>query len=175
MIDLLTSSLTAAMDRLRQHSDLIGLTNLDEATFRSFVIAELNRHSPDVHCQTEWNRFDLLLQRGKSNVLIEFKFFLSRPLYGLDGKLIRWKGGPGKENEGEFKSCISKLKRAEIEGIEKKFIILAFERNHPRIGSRSYANCYADLSAFGINSAFSIEHSFDNVLDCRLIELTSIE
>lgn len=84
--------LRTAMAHLEEHIRGLGgrakrgLENTDEATFRSMVLRALMTRLPDAECQTEWKRYDLLVQAKGLNVLIEFKFYVSRLFRSLGGE-----------------------------------------------------------------------------------------
>lgn len=42
--------------------------------------------------------------------MIEFKYYLSRQTYRLDGSAGPRKGGAGAQNEREFQACVEKLR-----------------------------------------------------------------
>jgi len=134
---------------MNAHADVVGIQNTDEATFRSFFLAELRRRFPKAACQTEWFRYDLLVQHARRNILIEFKYYLTRPLVGLDGSRVRWKGGAGPKNEGEFRTCVAKLRHCKHAPIHAKYLVLAYERNTPRKSGASFHASYRDLARGG--------------------------
>ena len=115
---LLKESIELAMRIVSDHALLVGRDNVDEATFRSFIIAEIIRREPKAKCQTEWRRFDLLVQVNSDAALIEIKFYLGiRRSLLLDGTLGKWKGGPGaRTNEREFRQCMVKLHNTSCPG-----------------------------------------------------------
>src|SRR5689334_22381341 len=100
---LIEECIEGAMRTVTDHALLIGHENVDEATFRSFLIAEIKRRHPNARCQTEWRLFDLLLQFENDAALIEIKFYFSaKRTILVDGSVGDWKGGPGVQNEREF-------------------------------------------------------------------------
>ena len=173
MMDLLPDTLAAALASLREHSTLVGLFNVDESTFRSFVLAELKRRVPDANCQTEWEkmRADLLFQSPERNVLIEFKFYITRPMHALDGSFLRWKGWAGPENEDDFRHCVEKVKAIRLKEIDDKFIVVVHELSTTRRSKYSFEESYRDLSRFGLDSTQTIKHSFDDTLVCKLTRI----
>jgi hypothetical protein len=173
MTAFLIECLKTALSRLREHAELVGLFNVDESTFRSFVLAEIMSSNSLARCQTEWekNRIDLLCQMNERNVVVEFKFFVTRPMLGLDGSHLRWKGWASPENEGEFRACVEKLTHLAIKGIDDKFIVLAHEVSTVKKSRHSFVKSYQDLSRFGIHAVHPIDHNFCDTVMCKLIEV----
>lgn len=135
--------LAGAMRRFSRHVRLIGLPNTDEPTFRSFVLAEIMRRFPEARCQTEWHRFDLLVQLDSENVLIEFKYCIHRRTSELNGEDGTWKRGPGPGNESEFWTCIQKLRDCDL--VQHKFVILAYECDKAWTRTYSYEQSYGRI------------------------------
>jgi len=95
--------------------------------------------------QTEWKKFDLLVQVGGVNTLIEFKYYLLRRTYGLDGVAGQAKGGPSLKNEAEFQACLGKLRDTVVPGIEQRRLILVYERDGNSSRRRSLHRSYGEL------------------------------
>jgi len=136
-----------AMCRLLAHAAKVGLANTDECTLRAFFMAAAHDLvDPSPRLQTEWRRFDLLLQNNGLATVIEFKYYMRRRSLGLQGEHIGFKGGPGPKNEAEFKACVEKLRTAAIPGVADRRLILVYERQ-PNSGSRySFSQSYQDLT-----------------------------
>lgn len=129
MRELLIGSLEAAMVALKDQADLVGLENVDESTFRSFAMAAIRRRSANSRIQAEWNRVDLFVSVGDVIAAVEFKFYVHRPHYDLAGKLVRWKGGAGPKNSGEFQACLENMHNLEYSGIQNRYVVLLFEND----------------------------------------------
>ncbi|HET6441853.1 MAG TPA: hypothetical protein VFH53_05700, partial [Phycisphaerae bacterium] len=93
--------MAAAIEKMKAHVELVERENVDESTFRSFLLAEIKRRRPEARCQTEWHRFDLLVQSGTLTALVELKFYITRRTRDLDGCSGQFKGGASKKNKGE--------------------------------------------------------------------------
>ena len=164
--------LAATMDRLRGHAQLVELANTDEATFRSFFIAELKRQMPSAMCQTEWHRYDLLVQVEGRNALIEFKYYINRRTLELTGKLGKWKGEAGTQNEDEFWKCVDKLRKNTRQPIHAKYLILVYERNYPRRSMYSFTKSYDSLSRGDrFSRVLDVDHAMSDVLRCKLLHI----
>ena len=165
--------LSATMVRLQEQVRFVGLPNTDEATYRSFFLAEVSRQLPQLTCETEWNRVDLLLQHGSRNVLIEFKYYVERRSRQLDGSLGHWKGGPGPKNESEFWTCVEQLAECTFEPIYRKYLILVYQRGSVRGGTRySYSLSYDSLTpGSSIERVIRVPHVMDSLLACNLIRV----
>jgi hypothetical protein len=137
-----------AMRRLLAHAEKVGLANTDECTLRAFFMAAAHDHlKPSPKFQTEWRRFDLLLQVGDLATIIEFKYYMQRRTVGLQGQHLGFKGGPGLKNEAEFNACVHKLRTAELPGVADRRLILVYEEQ-PNGGTRhSLSQSYRDLAA----------------------------
>lgn len=164
------NALETAMRQLARHARRVGLANTDESTFRSLFLAELKRQTPSAECQTEWHRFDLLVQVDGANALIEFKYYISRRTREIDGTLGGWKGGAGSQNEGEFEQCVDKLRRCCHRPIHRKCLILVYERSYDRRSRYSFAKSYDDLSGNRqIAQVCEIDHPMADQLTCKLL------
>src|SRR5919112_2713985 len=118
-----------AMRRLLAHAEKVELPNTDESTLRAFFMAAAHDQLvPRPRFQTEWRRFDLLLQIGELATVIEFKYYVQRRSQGLQGELLGFKGGPGPKNEAEFNFCVQKLRTAVLTGVGDRRLILVYER-----------------------------------------------
>jgi hypothetical protein len=93
-----------AMRRLLAHAEKVELPNTDESTLRAFFMAVAHDQLvPRPRFQTEWRRFDLLLQIGELATVIEFKYYVQRRSQGLQGELLGFRGGPGLKNDWSMK------------------------------------------------------------------------
>jgi len=118
-----------AMTRILEHADKVGLANTEEFTFRSFFMAAAHELLRLPRFQTEWHKFDLLVQDDHTATLIEFKYYLLRRTIGLDGAPGRPKGGAGLKNESELYACINKLRTTAVAGIHERRLVLVYERD----------------------------------------------
>ena len=170
MENAIISALGDALGCLASHVKTVGVMNTDEATFRSFFMASLMERRPGARCQSEWFRFDLLVQAGDLNALVEFKYYISRRTIGLDGKPGQWKGEAGPGNEGEFWACVRKLRERSDESIHHKYLILIYERPYERKSKYSFTRSYDSLGAnddlLGVRD---IGHALAEQLTCKLI------
>ena len=171
MRKLLTAALHRAMSKLQRHLKLVGGNNADEATFRSFLLAEIMRLAPEAKGQIEWHRFDLLVRCGTSNMLIEIKFYMPDRTFALDGTPGNWKGGAGPKNESEFSACVDKLRSTNLASISHKFLILVYESRTVRQSKYSFSKSYEDLTRFGLSDVQTIDHKFTVRAACKLIQI----
>jgi len=169
---MLKNALAGAMHRLKDHAELVGLANVDEFTFRSLVLAEIMRRDTNARCQTEWHRFDLLVQRQTRNAIIEFKFYLNRKTVEVDGTSGDWKGGAGKKNEKEFWACVRKLHQDRNPRIHNRYLVLVYDMEYPKRSPCSFVASYDGLApSREIKSVTRITHCLDTRLACKLIEV----
>jgi hypothetical protein len=136
------------MRRLLVHAEKVELPNTDECTLRAFFMAAAHDllGAPRPRFQTEWRRFDLLLQIGGLATVIEFKYYLQRCTRGLRGEHLGFKGGPGPKNEAEFRACVQKLRTAVLPNVAGRRLILVYERESSGQSRRSFDRSYRDLS-----------------------------
>jgi len=172
MRQLLLKSLSAAMLRIKKHARLVDLNNIDESTFRSFVMAELRRNRPDVILHTEWeHRVDLLLQCNNENAVVEFKFYVPKRMYSLTGQHVKWKGGAGLKNQSEFRQCLEKLRALQLADIQHRFLVLAYAATTEKPGKHSPAGSYGSLESFGVDRVDLVKHAFAEMV-CKLIDVS---
>ena len=137
-----------AMRRLLAHAEKVGLPNTDECTLRAFFMAAAHDllGMPRPRFQTEWYRFDLLVQIGALATIIEFKYYMRRRTLGLEGEHLRFKGGPGPQNEREFNLCVKKLRTAGLPGVADRRLILVYEREVNGRYRNSFDRSYGGLA-----------------------------
>ncbi len=164
--------LKATFCRIKTHVNLVGMSNTDEATFRSFFMVELMRWLPSAKCQTEWHKFDLLAQANGRNVLVEFKYYISRRTTELDGKPGNWKGEAGTQNEREFWECVKKLQACTYRPVHLKLLLLVYEREYPRKSKYSFTGSYDSLSVGeSISRVTLVDHAMSDQLTCKIVEI----
>jgi len=172
MRDLLKESVAAAIGKMKAHADLVELTNVDESTFRSFLLAEIKCRRPEARCQTEWHRFDLLVQIDTASALVEFKFYITRRTRELDGRAGPFKGGASKKNEDEFDACVEKLHSYPDPTVAHKYLILVYEKTSPKRSKCTFARSYDTLPADPrIRSVMDVPHCMADTLACKIIEV----
>ncbi len=159
-----------ALQRMVEHASKVGLPNTDEFTFRSFFMSELISKNRCSKLQTEWHKFDLLLQNTNGNYLIEFKYFLYRHTYALDGSMIRKKGGPSPKNEVEFWDCVEKLSQCDIPGIDRKYLVLIYQQTPTDMKGRTYAQSYDSISSSD-KSVIAIKTIKTPPLRCKILRI----
>ncbi len=159
------------MSKLQRHLNLVGENNADEATFRSFLFAEIMRLAPKTKGQIEWDRYDLLLLCGKDKALVEIKFYMPGRNMDVDGSQGNWKGGASLQNEQEFCECVNKLRKPQ-DHISHKFLILVYETKSKRASKHSFSKSYDDLTKFGLSDVQTIDHSFTSGAVCKLIRIS---
>jgi hypothetical protein len=137
-----------AMRRLLSHAEKVGLPNTDEWTLRAFFMAAAYDllGMPGPQFQTEWHRFDLLVQIDAVATIIEFKYYLRRRTLGLGGEHLGFKGGPGLQNEAEFNACVKKLRTAALPEVADRRLILVYERESNGRSRRSFDRSYRGLA-----------------------------
>jgi len=145
MDDWLSSGIQCGLARLETHGTHIGLGNVDEFTFRAFVMVAIKDRCPDAALQSEWHKYDLLAQADGENHLVEFKCYIQRRSMRLDGQPGGWKGGAGPKNEGEFRRNIRKLHECSISPIHARHIVLCYERRSARPSHYSFDQSYASM------------------------------
>ena len=169
---MLKESVAAAIEKMKAHADLVELANVDESTFRSFLLAEIKRRRPEARCQTEWHLFDLLVQIDTASALVELKFYITRRTRDLDGCSGQFKGGASKKNKGEFEACVEKLHSYPDPTVALKYLILVYEKTSPKRSKCSFARSYDNLAAGPmIRSVMDVPHGMEDTLACKLIEV----
>jgi hypothetical protein len=134
MHQMIHNALKTACDELDRLLKKFPLSILNQSVFRFFFVRNLLRQRKGCEVQLEWHRFDLLIQDDGRNILVEFKFHTLPTSHNLAGDKTWRKGGPGKQNFEEFKSCIRKLatvekrkwRRSDQGKIHGKYLILAY-------------------------------------------------
>ena len=168
----ITAALSGAMKKLRRHVKLVTLPNTDEATFRALFMAAAAEQLPDAVFQTEWRRVDLLLQRRKRNALIEFKYYIGRRTYNLDGTPGGRKGGPGPKNEDEFWACVQQLHECTFTPIHYKYLIVVYRRGPIGNSRYSYERSYGAITrGAAIRRVIRVPHCMDNNLACTVLRI----
>ena len=137
-----------AMRRLLAHAEKVRLSNTDECTLRAFFMAAAHDvlGMPGPQFQTEWYRFDLLVQIDALATVIEFKYYMRRRTFGLGGGFLGFKGGPGPKNEAEFNACVKKLRTAVLTGVGDRRLILVYEREANGQSRYSFDRSYGGLA-----------------------------
>lgn len=137
-----------AMRRLLAHAEKVELPNTDESTLRAFFMAAAHDQlGSRPRFQTEWRRFDLLLQIGELATVIEFKYYVQRRTQGLQGEHLGFKGGPGLKNEAEFTACVQKLRTAVLPGVADRRLILVYEGQSNGRSHHSFDRSYQGLAS----------------------------
>jgi hypothetical protein len=172
MKQLLMRATRAAFQSLKPHVKLVGLANVNESTFRSFFLAGLMGRCPKACCQTEWHKFDLLVQRDDENALVEFKFNVVRQTRELDGHLGYWKGGASAKNESEFKACVHKLHTLKDAKIKHRYVLLVYAKGYPKRSKCSFTKSYDALPARPeFRKITDVAHCMADKLSCKIIEV----
>ncbi len=73
----------------------------NESVFRFFIVRRFLADMPKLECETECNKIDLVFPSPEGLVLLELKFFDSRPMKT---------GGPTRKNFWEYEDNIEKLR-----------------------------------------------------------------
>jgi hypothetical protein len=171
MDDWLIDATTTALERMKEHAELVGLANTDEATFRAFFMEALKRMHRSATFKTEWRRFDLLVRLSGSNALVEFKYYLRRPKYDLEGKQVGWKGGAGPKNESEFLACRNKLHGYAEAAIQSRYLVLVYQRQIQQ--PKDYEASYGALC---VNEQFEVARSIEIApFACKILRICSFE
>jgi len=171
---MLRKCLAAAMTQLHSHAEHTGIdiADVDESTFRFFVLAEIKRRYPRTKCQREWKRIDLLVTTSTGqHVAIEFKFYVLRKAYPLDSdgnSKPHWKGSASKQNKGEFDKCIKKLR--DLKEIHEKYLVLVYDRKQ-HDGKTSFEESYCDLKKRFGTAANSVKNCWGRDVACWLIQV----
>lgn len=159
-----------AMTRILEHAELVGLANTEEFTFRSFFMAAACELLDKPRFQTEWHKFDLLVQTGDTAALIEFKYYLSRQTYRLDGSPGPKKGGASAQNEREFAACVEKLRTIAVDGIDQRRLVLVYQRDDHSTGRRS-RSLHGSYGRLGTSPSIARVWSFAHEpLEARVLE-----
>lgn len=169
--EMLRRCLAAALGRLRSHADpaKIEIGDVDEKTFRFFVLAEIKRLDQEAKCQPEWNTIDLVVTTSAGrNIAIEFKFYVLRRSYPLNSvrrAKPRWKGGAGKNNFRDFAKCVKKLSDLR-EGIHERYLVLVHDRKE-YARKAGFEESYGNL--LKVREDFRVENCWGDDVACWLI------
>jgi len=145
MDDWLSLAIQSGLERLEDHGALVGLGNIDEFTFRAFVMAAIKERSLGATMQSEWRKYDLLVQATGRNHLVEFKCYILRRSMQLDGQPGKWKGGAGPKNEEEFQRNLHKLHECSIASIHSRHMVLCYQRDYARSSRHSFERSYGRI------------------------------
>lgn len=126
------------------------LPHFTESVFRYLFVRSLLRLYPNVRCETEWKRCDLLFFDSLGPAVIEFKFYVHNYHRDLSGKTRYRKGGAGEKNFGEFCRCVEKLSTLDSQKwghdngshIRNRYIVLAYADADELDGPNSYGTWY---------------------------------
>jgi len=148
LMDWVPDVTRAAMRRLLEHAEKVELANTDECTLRAnFMAAAYDQlYPPRPRFQTEWKRFDLLVQVGGWATVIEFKYYMVRRTYGLRGEPLAYKGGAGPKNESEFYACVQKLRTALPREVGDGRLVLVYERESAHQTRHSFHRSFGHLA-----------------------------
>lgn len=143
-----------AMVRLLAHAKKVELPNTEESTFRAMFMAAAHDLLDAPRFQTEWRRFDLLVQVGGAAIVIEFKYYMVRRTFGLRGEPMHLKGCAGhlkgcagSKNEKEFWNCVRKLRTVVPPEIGDRRLVLLYNRAQDSPSRYSFHRSYGDLAA----------------------------
>jgi hypothetical protein len=145
MSEWLHTAIGDGISRLEAHADEVGLGNIDEFTFRAFLMATIKALKPEALLQREWYKYDLLSQVDGENHLIELKCFVLRRTIGLDGKPGNRKGTAGPKNEAEFWKDIKKLHECEHTPIHARHMVICYQREPSPNSRYSFEQSYAAI------------------------------
>jgi hypothetical protein len=106
----IVSILSAACDDVVRQLARVPLPHWNESVFRFLIVRRLRADKPNIRCETEWHRIDLVLFDPQGATLLELKFFSAMPLVDHAGRVLRTKGSPGKKNYREYQDVIKKLR-----------------------------------------------------------------
>ncbi|HVU89367.1 MAG TPA: hypothetical protein VHD36_18715 [Pirellulales bacterium] len=176
MRDLLIESLESAMVSLQKQAQLVELVNVDESTFRSFVMAEIQQRCARARLQTEWERIDLLINVDNDFAAVEFKFYVHRRHFDLTGEFVRWKGCAGPKNTREFETCLSKLRRLHWPEIGNRFLVLVYENDNTVDRKFRFHDAYDDLTEYEVHGdqLFVIRSPLRDVT-CKLLKVGQLD
>ncbi|MCZ2807591.1 hypothetical protein O2W18_20995 [Modestobacter sp. VKM Ac-2983] len=166
-----------AMRRISAHAEKVGPTNTDEFTFRAFFMAaaydaaEGQGLEKTLRFQTEWHRFDLLVQLADVPMLIEFKYYVIRRTLDLDGKRRDFKGGPGPQNLSEFHAALRGLRAGDLYGVSQHRLIVVYLRDDALPKGQSWHKTFG-----GLQPDFSIAQVWQcasGPFEARILEPTN--
>jgi hypothetical protein len=123
------------------------LDRWDESVFRYHFCRFLAEAHPDIGQFVECNRIDLVLRQPPRVAFVEFKLYRhARRFDPYDGTPHGFKGGPGRQNLGEFWTCVDQLNDRPSSPDLSKYVALLYA--DPTDGSRpnrrysNYDNAY---------------------------------
>lgn len=158
-----------ALDAMRKHADEVGIENTDEFTFRAFLMQEIRKACRAAKLETEWNRFDLLVECGEARWLVELKYYVLRARRLLNSGTVSYKGGPGVQNTSEFNACVKKLCDHQHEAITRRVLVLVYQRELPPSKRESYHKSFSNPAKFPAVVATQVVHEWSDMV-CWLYE-----
>lgn len=131
----------------------VPLSHFTESVFRYIFVRRMLQKHPEVRCDTEWHRIDLLFVDSTGPSLVEFKFYVRNHVIDLQGKTRHAKGRAGKKNFKEFCDCIDKLvaideqkwRKAEIGSFSHKYLVLVYADADDVYGPHNFGYWYDEL------------------------------
>lgn len=131
----------------------VPLSHFNESVFRYIFVRRMLQKHPEVGCDTEWHRIDLLFVDSTGPSFVEFKFYVRNHVVDLQGKTRHAKGRAGKKNFKEFCDCINKLvsideqkwRKSEIGGFSRRYLVLTYADADDVYGPNSYGFWYDEL------------------------------
>ncbi|MFM7074226.1 MAG: hypothetical protein ACKO38_20755 [Planctomycetota bacterium] len=129
------------------------LPHYNESVFRFMFVRSLLSRYPDVRCETEWKRMDLVFFDISGPTVVEFKFYIHNAHRDFLGRERYFKGGAGEKNFGEFCSCVAKLAQLDTHkwgrdhgaAIKNRYLLLAYADAKEMKGTRTYGHWYRRL------------------------------
>lgn len=150
---------------MRAECQYVSFDNWDESVLRWIFIKSLGIHFPQINCEREWQRIDLLIRDGDSPILVEFKYYFGpNRRHDLAGNITGWRGRFGEGNFGEFQKCVNDQRRKTV-GKDKldisgcrRFIVLAYA-SRPGNPEKMLngAQWYDDVSVAGLERLMTLK------------------
>ena len=179
----LTGALRSTCEEFLAEVKHLPIDHWNESVFRFCLVRQLLARNSNIECWTEWNRVDLVLPASGGAVSVEMKFFTTLPTLDNEGKLLGWKGAPGRKNFAEYQDVVAKLRRARNEpwamdcsGVSTCFLVLAYADRKRSKRAGTYGAYYdsirtktpvVSIRTFADHVAIGGENEFT----CKLLEV----
>jgi hypothetical protein len=157
MKSLITVDLNAVLvdtwDTFSSELSKTPLPHFTESVFRFLFVRSLLQRYPDVRCETEWKRLDLVFFDDSGPVVVEFKFYVYNYHRDFQGASKYQKGGACEKNFDEFCRCVRSLVQLDTKAwgkdqganIRNRYVIIAYADADGLEGINAYRTWYDQL------------------------------
>lgn len=179
MNEIVTTAFRSVVDHLRSEIELMPLSRWTESVVRYYFCRSIAMVDPNIDQFVECGKIDLVLYRPPTRAFVEFKFYRHpRRFDPYDGKARGFKGGPGRKNLGEFRSCVDQLhERPYAQGLSKYIVLIYADPNdgtRPTLRFSQSYDAYEHPSNDVVLRVLDAPEPFataEGIVQCKLYEL----